>query len=177
MVRWHAEAATVDDLAALRDLERAANLVGLGHVFPPDRYPFPDDDVLARWALVLDEPGVDVLVRDAADGRASTCSRRTTTASLRHLAVHPDHWGEGLATTAIETVLRAMAARGTTVAELWCLEENHRARRLYEHLGWRRPGDRREAPWPPHPDRDALRAVRPALGPLTRAPGPGPTPS
>src|SRR6476619_2026631 len=60
--------ATVDDLTALLDLERAANLVGLRHVFPPERYPFPEDDVLARWALVLDEPGVQVLVRDAQEG-------------------------------------------------------------------------------------------------------------
>lgn len=143
--------ATLDDLTALLDLERAANLAGLGHVFPPDRFPFPDDDVLARWALVLDDPGVDVLVRDAADGSGLDLFAAYDERSLRHLAVHPDHWGDGLATTAIETVLRAMDGRGTTVAELWCLEQNLRARRLYEHLGWRSTPDRREAPWPPHP--------------------------
>ncbi len=146
-------AATTDDLPALLDLERTASLAGLGHVFPPERYPFPDDDVLARWALVLDEPDVEVLVRDAApDGGGgidllAAYDRR----SLRHLAVHPDHWGSGLATTAIETVLRTMDERGTTVAELWCLEENRRARRLYAYLGWRETTDRRPAPWPPHP--------------------------
>ena len=128
--------ATVDDLTALLDLERAANLAGLGHVFPPERYPFPDDDVLARWALVLDEPGVDVLVRDAPDGGIDLFAAYDDR-SLRHLAVHPGLWGSGLATTAIETVLRSMDERGTTIAELWCLEENTRARRLYEYLGWR----------------------------------------
>ena len=143
--------ATLDDLTALLDLERAANLAGLGHVFPADRFPFPDDDVLARWALVLDEPGVDVLVRDAADGSGIDLFAAYDDNSLRHLAVHPDHWGDGLATTAIETVLHAMDVRGTTIAELWCLEENHRARRLYEYLGWRATSDRQEAPWPPHP--------------------------
>jgi RimJ/RimL family protein N-acetyltransferase len=71
--------------------------------------------------------------------------------TLRHLAVRPDHWGDGLATTAIETALHAMDLRGSTIASLWCLEENHRARRLYEYLGWRATDDRREAPWPPHP--------------------------
>ena len=95
--------ATVDDLTALLDLERAANLAGLGHVFPPERYPFPDDDVLARWALVLDEPGVDVLVRDAQDGGIDLFAAYDDR-SLRHLAVHPGQWGSGLATTAIETV-------------------------------------------------------------------------
>jgi GNAT superfamily N-acetyltransferase len=141
--------ANVDDLAALRDLEREANLVALAHVFPPDRFPFPDDDVLARWALVLDEPGVTVEVRDAENGIDLLVAYDDRT--LRHLAVRPDHWGEGLASQAIDTALRAMDARGTTVAELWCLEENHRARRLYEHLGWRASADRRPAPWPPHP--------------------------
>lgn len=143
--------ARMDDLGALLELERAANLAGLGHVFPPERFPFPDDDVLARWALVLDEPGVDVLVRDTADGSGLDLYAAYDDRSLRHLAVHPDHWGDGLATTVIETVLRAMDERGTTIAELWCLEQNHRARRLYEHLGWQATPDRREAPWPPHP--------------------------
>jgi RimJ/RimL family protein N-acetyltransferase len=143
--------ATHADLSALRDLEREANLVGLRHVFPPERFPFPDDDVLARWALVLDEPGVQVLVRDAEDGSGLDLFAAYDDHSLRHLAVHPDHWGDGLATTAIETVLHAMDERGTTVAELWCLEDNHRARRLYEYLGWDAADDRRPAPWPPHP--------------------------
>lgn len=142
--------ATIEDLSSLRDLERVANLVGLSHVFPPERHPFPDGDVLARWALVLDEPGVDVLVQDSGAGGIDLFAAYDDR-SLRHLAVHPDRWGDGLASTAIETVIRAMARRGTTVAELWCLEENRRARRLYEFLGWRPTTDRQRAPWPPHP--------------------------
>jgi RimJ/RimL family protein N-acetyltransferase len=106
--------------------------------------------VLARWALVLDEPGVDVLVRDRAPGQVDVFAAYDDR-SLRHLAVHPDLWGTGLASTAIATVLQAMSRRGATVAELWCLEDNGRARRLYEHLGWRAAEDRRPAPWPPHP--------------------------
>jgi GNAT superfamily N-acetyltransferase len=144
--------ATTDDLPALLELERAANLAALGHVFPPDRYPYPDGDVLARWALVLDEPGAVVVVRDDpdADGRLDVLAAYDAT-TLRHLAVRPDRWGTGLASTAIETVLQAMDRQGTTVAQLWCLEENHRARRLYEYLGWRATPDRQTAPWPPHP--------------------------
>jgi GNAT superfamily N-acetyltransferase len=146
--------ATVADLPALTDLEREANLAALGHVFPPDRFPFPADDVLARWALVLEEPGVHVLVRDAEPVRGASridllAAYDATT--LRHLAVHPDLWGQGLASSAIETALHAMDAHGTAIAQLWCLEENHRARRLYEYLGWRPAGGRRPAPWPPHP--------------------------
>jgi GNAT superfamily N-acetyltransferase len=141
--------ATREDLLALTDLERAANLAALGHVFPAERYPFPDDDVLARWALVLDEPGVTVRVLDGEDGLDAVAAHDATT--LRHLAVHPRRWGDGLATTLVGLSLEAMAASGGTEAQLWCLEDNGRARRLYERLGWRPAEDRREAVWPPHP--------------------------
>jgi GNAT superfamily N-acetyltransferase len=142
--------ATADDVPALRDLEREANLVALAHVFPPERFPFPDDDVLARWALVLADPTVTVLVRDDDHGGLDLLAAYDDS-TLRHLAVHPREWGKGLATKAMETVLHAMDRRGTAVAQLWCLEENHRARRLYEHLGWRATTDRQDAVWPPHP--------------------------
>jgi RimJ/RimL family protein N-acetyltransferase len=146
--------ADTQDVVALRDLERTANLAGLGHVFPPDRYPFPDDAVLARWQIVLDDPETCVLVADADRAHGGTglvAYAAYDHSTLRHLAVHPDRWGEGLATTAIETVLHAMDLRGTTQASLWCLVENHRARSLYEYLGWQPTDERREAPWPPYP--------------------------
>jgi GNAT superfamily N-acetyltransferase len=143
--------ATEDDLTALRDLEREANLAGLGHIFPPERFPFPDDDVLARWALVMDEDRVSVMVADAEEGDGLVVLAAYDDTTLRHLAVRPDRWGQGLASTAIETALYAMDLRGSTIASLWCLEENRRARRLYEYLGWRATDDRREAPWAPHP--------------------------
>lgn len=141
--------ATAADLPALRDLERAASLASLGHIFPPDRYPFPDDDVLARWALVLDEPDADVLVLDGTDGLVALAAHDDCW--LRHLAVHPGHWGRGIATAAVGAAVAEMDRRGSTAAHLWCLEENHRARRLYEYLGWRATADRRPAPWPPQP--------------------------
>jgi GNAT superfamily N-acetyltransferase len=149
--------ATREDLSALTDLERAANLAALGHVFPADRYPFPDDDVLARWALVLEEPGVTVHVLDGERGLDAVAAFDHTT--LRHLAVHPSRWGQGLATTLVGLSLDAMAAGGATEAQLWCLEDNGRARRLYERLGWSPAEDRREAVWPPHPTE--MRYTRP----------------
>ena len=105
--------------------------------------------MLARWALVLDAPDFVVRVAEDDDGLVAVAAYDDST--LRHLAVRPDHWGDGIATTAIETALHAMDVGGCTIASWWCLEENHRARRLYEYLGWRSTSDRREAPWPPHP--------------------------
>jgi len=139
------------DLTSLRDLEREANLAGLSHVFPPDRYPFPDDGVLARWRIVMDDPSTEIIVADDETGRGLIAYAAHDDSTLRHLAVRPDHWGEGLATALIGVVLDAMELRGCSTASLWCLQENRRAARLYRHLGWRATDDAREAPWPPHP--------------------------
>ncbi len=144
-------AADADDLLALAELERDANMVGLAHVFPPERYPFPFDAILARWRLVLDDPTTEVLVLDDPEVYRLALFLAYDDVAIRHVAVHPDHWRTGHASAAIHTALLDMAARGTTTAHLWVLTENHRARKLYEHLGWCPTDDRREAPWPPHP--------------------------
>jgi GNAT superfamily N-acetyltransferase len=143
--------ATEHDLLPLAELERDANLVGLAHVFPPERYPFPFDAVLARWRLVLDDPAAVVLVLDEPEQDRLAVYVAYDDVMLRHIAVHPDRWGEGLATAGMEEATRAMARRGSPEASLWVLADNHRARRLYGRLGWTPTGDRREAPWPPHP--------------------------
>jgi RimJ/RimL family protein N-acetyltransferase len=37
------------------------------------------------------------------------------------------------------------------VTKLWCLEENHRARRFYEKRGWELNGETRIVEYPPYP--------------------------
>ena len=142
-------AATSDDLVGLRDLERSASTAALGHVFPPQRFPYPDHRVLARWVIVLDDPEVEVLVEElggrligltAYDGHW-----------LRHLAVDPRHWGTGLADRLLDTSLARIATRGATSAQLWVLADNHRARRFYERAGWLLGDEERTAEFPPHP--------------------------
>jgi GNAT superfamily N-acetyltransferase len=139
-VTWRT--ATPDDGVALRDLEREANLVGLAHVFPG--LPFPDDGVLERWEATLADPGVTVLMTDAAFSCWDDAGR------LRHLAVLPGRWGEGLARQGVELAVTAIRASGLTPT-LWVLVANHRARGLYEHLGWEPTGREQPAEWPPYP--------------------------
>jgi GNAT superfamily N-acetyltransferase len=140
--------ATAEDAGALRDLERVANLAALGHVFPPQEYPFPDEEVLERWRATLAEPAVTVEVLDGPGLRGYAAYDATT---LRHLAVHPDAWGTGLARAGVDRAVAGIAASGAERALLWCLEANTRALGLYRHLGWRRTGKRRPAEWPPYP--------------------------
>ncbi|QIG42554.1 GNAT family N-acetyltransferase [Nocardioides anomalus] len=147
--------ATAEDAVALRDLERAANVVGLAHVFG-DR-PFPDEGVLARWRATLAEPGVEVRLTDGA-----LCAWDDT-GRVRHLAVHPDRWGQGLGRTGLGLAVTDLRARGVA-PWLWALQANHRARRLYAHLGWEPTGRTQPAEWPPYPTELQLRLPDSAHG-------------
>ncbi|PUA80589.1 GNAT family N-acetyltransferase [Nocardioides currus] len=133
--------ATADEAGPLADLERDANLVGLAHVFGD--LPFPYDAVLSRWVLLLDDPEVVVEVVAGEAGLLAYVAHDRE--SLRHLAVHPDVWGRGLGRAGFD---RAAAAGAT---RLWVLDLNHRARGLYDAMGWTPSGVTQECPWPPHP--------------------------
>jgi len=133
--------ATSDDVVALRDLERAASRAGLAHVFGD--LPYPDDDVLARWVLLLDDP--DVVVEVVEDDAGLVALAAHDGSSLRHLAVRPDHWGSGLGRDGFARAEAAGARR------LWVLADNGRARALYESCGWQPSGTSQECPWPPFP--------------------------
>ena len=133
--------ATAYDAVALRDLERISSSAGLSHVFGD--LPYPDDDVLARWVLVLADPEVTVEVVEDDDGLVAFTAYDPD--SLRHLGVRPDHWGTGLGRVG---VARAVAAGARS---LWVLAENHRARGLYDSLGWAPTGETQECPWQPYP--------------------------
>ena len=133
--------ATADDAVALRDLERVASRAGLAHVFGD--LPYPDDDVLARWALLLDDPEVVVEVVEDEQGLVALTAHDGST--LRHQAVRPDHWNAGLGR---EGFARAEAAGAR---RLWVLDAHGRARGLYGALGWSPSGVVQDCPWPPFP--------------------------
>jgi len=92
---------------------------------------------------VLADVAVTIEVVDAGDRLDAFLAHEGP--ALRHLAVHPDRWGSGLAGVGVERAVAAGAQR------LWCLTDNHRACGLYDHLGWRPTGLTRTAEWPPYP--------------------------
>ena len=125
-------------------IQKAASLAGLAHVFPPERYPYPDDEIRARWR----EVGGRVFLAER-DGRAVGLAA-VDDFWLNGLYVVPDEWG-GVVAVALHDAAVAEIAVQHEEAKLWCLEENHRARRFYERRGWRSNGERRAVPFAPQP--------------------------
>ena len=124
-------------------IQREACLPALAHIFPPDLYPFPDDEVLRRWqafdgtVLAADRDGAVVGIAGVA-----VCW-------LHGFYVRPEWWGTGVADELHTAALEAMP--DCTELKLWVLEENRRARRFYEKRGWRENGETRVVPYPPSP--------------------------
>ena len=106
----------------------------------PHEHPYPDQVVLDRWLEVLAEPTVTTLV--AEDERGSRRSPPSTSRRCSTSACAPTSWGSGLAATTMDQV---------SSTRLWCLRENHRARRFYERLGWRTTGHEKPETFPPFP--------------------------
>jgi len=124
-------------------IQRAACLPALAHIFPPEFYPFPDDEIRRRWR---EFPGtVLVAERDGAAVGIAGVER----CWLHGFYVRPEWWGSGVADELHVAALEAMA--DCAELKLWVLDENRRARTFYERRGWRRNGETRVVPYPPSP--------------------------
>ena len=141
--------ARLDEAEALFRVQRAASLAGLAHIYPPDRYPFPDDAIRSRWRAALEGDETSVVVAER--GGEILGLAAWTDGWLDGLYVVPEAWGNGVAARLHDEALRGLASAGRTSARLWVLEDNSRARRFYERRGWRLDGSDRVVPFPPHP--------------------------
>jgi GNAT superfamily N-acetyltransferase len=130
-------------------IQRAAAVAAFAHIFPPDRYPFPDDGVRAEWEQALEDPQTEIYVLEI-DGQPGA-SVAVGHGFLRSLYVLPAHQGNGAGSTLHDHALDRLRALGFAEAKLWTLEGNHGARRFYEKRGWSLNGETREVPFPPHP--------------------------
>jgi len=141
------------DVEALYAMERAASSAGLAHVF--GSLPFPDDDVLARWRLVLGDASATVLVDDL-DG-VPVGYAAFGDGWLRHFGVVPRLWGTGRAHDLYAAVLEASTAAGAPATYLWVLVDNRRARAFYRRLGWRDTDVQEHETFAPYPVRMQMR--------------------
>lgn len=138
-----------DEAESLAAIQRDASLAALAHIFPPELYPYPLDEVQERWREALADPEVQVFVaeRDGAAAGVAGCRAEW----LDGLYALPAFWGLGVGRELHDHVLARLRSAGSTRCRLWVLEHNGRARRFYERLGWRENGDTRVVPFPPHP--------------------------
>ena len=141
--------AGLDDLETLVAIQRESAVAAFGHVFPPDRYPFPTDAIRDAWAEAVADPDVEAVLGEIDGEPVALVS--VGHSFLRTLYVVPRHWGEGIGSTLLGHGLVRLRARGCEVARLWTLSENHRGRRFYERRGWELTGATRVVPFPPHP--------------------------
>lgn len=97
-----------------------------------------DDDVAVGCCFF--EPATEPDGETSIDGAAH----------LSGVAVEPGRWGEGLATTLLVFAEAEVRRRGFRRFLLHVLEENERARALYERLGWRLVATGHAHPAGPH---------------------------
>ena len=138
-----------DEAETLLAIQRSACVVAFVHIFPPDRYQFPDDGVRDAWQESLHDPAVEAYVAEV-DGEP-VGSVSVGDGFLRTLYVLPSHWNTGVGTALHDLALERLRAHGNAAAKLWTLEENWSARRYYEKRGWTLTDETRVVPFPPNP--------------------------
>jgi GNAT superfamily N-acetyltransferase len=141
-------AATSADLAACLAAQRRSAVVGYGHIFDQEVYPFPDDVVRDEWSARLNG-GVPVTVAVEGDDVVGTVSVRPP--RLEALFVVPEMWGSGVATALHDVALGQIRVSGWLAAELDVMVDNARARRFYQRHGWAPDGRTDVSPFPPYP--------------------------
>ena len=137
------------EVETLLTIQRSACLVAFAHIFPPELYPFPDDDVRDVWREALDDPNVEAYVAEVDCEPVGSVS--VGEGFLRTLYVLPSHWNGGVGTALHDHALERLRAHGNSTAKLWTLEENWSARRYYEKRDWRLTDETRVVPFPPNP--------------------------
>jgi RimJ/RimL family protein N-acetyltransferase len=142
--------ANLPDLPALLDVQQSGALHALTHIFPQDAYPFPRAEIQARWAAEIADPDTTVYVVEHDAGRIVGFAAIRDN-ELLHFGTAVETWGTGLATEVHGRLIERLAATGAAHARLRVFADNHRARRFYEKLGWRRTDRLSRTSFPPHP--------------------------
>jgi GNAT superfamily N-acetyltransferase len=137
-----------NDAETLFAIHRESALQAYAHVFPPDEYAFPDDEMRRHWIAALGDPEIAVVIAERAGEGVGFVT--VSPGWLRTLFVVPEEWGHGVAAALHDEAVRLLRELDAG-ARLWVLEANERARRFYERNGWRPDGERSRSEFPPYP--------------------------
>src|SRR4051794_20305404 len=140
--------AGADDVELLLSIQRASAVEAFPHVFPPERYPFPDDEIRAVWAEALASQEVQTFIAES--GGTSVGLVAIEGDYLRTLYVIPTAQRQGVGGALMDFAIERLKASGVRTAKLWTLEANARARSFYERRGWRLTDESRKVPFPPY---------------------------
>jgi GNAT superfamily N-acetyltransferase len=137
------------DLDELLLVQKAASTAAFAHVYPPDRYPYPDEAIRKEIARRLADEATTYLV---AEGKGRIVGFAGVSPGwLDQLYVLPDLQGSGVGSALLEAAVARRRQAGDTELRLWTLESNEAGRRFYEARGWRPAEETRVVPYPPHP--------------------------
>lgn len=107
-------------------------------------------DRASRWRSIFERAGQDVfvvlenaLIRGFCSLEPSRDAEHADqpVGEISSIYVDPPHWRKGLGRALCKAAVARACDRGFRDLVLWVLEENHRARRFYEQLGFIRDGD------------------------------------
>ncbi len=145
-----------DEVRRLARMERAASEASLEHIFPPEDYPYPSDEIARRWRRLLRHPRVQVRILDVDDAPVGYLAYDEE--RVRHLGVVPQQSGRGYGSELLDFACQEIFSGGARESTLWVLVDNTVARAFYRARGWIETEDRRECEFPPYPPE--MRMVR-----------------
>ncbi len=138
-----------DDARAIAEVHVASWLAAYRGLMPDEALDALDVDLrAARWRAGLADGSAGALVAEDDDGiygwatvaRSRDPDAADDVGELWGLYLHPRAWSRGLGRELHDAALGELRGQGFTVATLWVLEGNERARRFYERQGWRSDG-------------------------------------
>lgn len=132
--------ATADDAAALAGAHAASAGLAYADIFPSTSTAPTPADLGPGWLAMILDPDCSVLAANldgvVVGGVALQPDADVPTGRLlTRLYVHPNWWGSGAGSALLDRAI-ALAADESSALNLWVLEENQRARRMYERRGW-----------------------------------------
>jgi GNAT superfamily N-acetyltransferase len=142
-------AARVSDVPSLVAMQEIAAVAGLGHIFPQDQYPFPAQAIATDWIEEIGRPDIDAFVAARAGRIDGFAALRAD--ELLHFGTALDTWGTGLAAALNNELLARLTESGHPSAWLRVFDDNHRARRFYEKMGWHATAATSHGEYPPYP--------------------------
>jgi len=127
-------------------IQRAACVAGLPHIYPPELYPFPDDEIRQRWreftgvVLVAERDGAV-----AGWGSLGPWSSRGAYARTAEVSVYVDaaHRRRGVGRMLVAALVERGRAAGLGVLLARIAEANHASVALFESFGFGHIGTQR----------------------------------